>query len=170
MIATDDFFHIQPSSYCSASAPVAHVVMVPTRIIILFVGFKGASDLTECRREPPPLALGHLQRADTFRTPKMFERVRLRRPANAKMAMHPFTSRVSPAARRIFGRGPFIFQKYPKTTKTIKLHKNMAIILAQIEVSNKFIIFCPLYDTKWSPKGAQHGQNNKYSLKGGHGA
>jgi hypothetical protein len=47
---------------------------------------------------------------------------------------------MAPATRRILG-GSFIFQKYPKTAETIKLREEMAIILAQIKVSNKFVTF-----------------------------
>jgi hypothetical protein len=66
--------------------------------------------------------------------------------------------------------GHLFFRNIRKTAGTIKLHENMAIILAQIEVSNKFITSCTWYGTKWSPKEAQHDQNSKYSPKGGHGA
>ena len=47
MIATGGLLHIQPSSYRPASTPVTHAVMMPVRSINLFVGFAGATDLTE---------------------------------------------------------------------------------------------------------------------------
>jgi hypothetical protein len=50
MIATSAFFHIQPSSYMPASAPITHAVMLPIRAINLYVGFTGASDPSD----PPP--------------------------------------------------------------------------------------------------------------------
>jgi hypothetical protein len=61
-----------------------------------------------------------------------------------------------------------LVQKFQKTGQTIKLYEIIAIILAHIEVSNKFIIFYTWYGAKWNPKGTQHGQNNKSSPKGGH--
>jgi hypothetical protein len=50
MIATSSFYHIQPSSYMPASAPLTHAVMLPIRSINLYVGFTGASDPSD----PPP--------------------------------------------------------------------------------------------------------------------
>jgi hypothetical protein len=50
MIATSAFFHIQPSSYMPASAPITHAVMLPIGAINLYVGFTGASDPSN----PPP--------------------------------------------------------------------------------------------------------------------
>jgi hypothetical protein len=50
MIATGSFYHIQPSSYVPASAPVTHAVMLPIGSINLYVGFTGASDPSD----PPP--------------------------------------------------------------------------------------------------------------------
>jgi hypothetical protein len=50
MIATGGFYHIQPSSYKPASAPISHAVMLPVGSINLFVGFTHAFDPTD----PPP--------------------------------------------------------------------------------------------------------------------
>jgi hypothetical protein len=44
MIATSRFFHIQPSSYCPASAPVTHAGLVSVETINFFVGFTKATD------------------------------------------------------------------------------------------------------------------------------
>jgi hypothetical protein len=49
MIATGNFFHIQPSSYQPASSPLAHSWMVPVGTIILFVRLAGVSDPTKAR-------------------------------------------------------------------------------------------------------------------------
>jgi len=43
MIATGSIYHILPSSYVPASAPVTHAVMLPIGSINLYVGFTGAS-------------------------------------------------------------------------------------------------------------------------------
>ncbi|KAK1663288.1 hypothetical protein QYE76_051447 [Lolium multiflorum] len=62
MIATGNFFHIQPSSYQPASSPLAHAWMVPVGTINLFVGLAGVSDPTErCPGQlPDPVAPGQL--------------------------------------------------------------------------------------------------------------
>jgi hypothetical protein len=53
MIATGGFYHIQPSSYSPASAPISHAVMLPVGSINLFVGFNHAFDPAD----PPPRAI-----------------------------------------------------------------------------------------------------------------
>jgi hypothetical protein len=50
MIATGAFFHIQPSSYVPALAPITHAVMLLIGAINLYVGFTRASDPFD----PPP--------------------------------------------------------------------------------------------------------------------
>src|SRR4051794_32572937 len=44
LVTTGSIFHIQPSSFVPASAPVVHVVMLPISRINLYVGFTGSSD------------------------------------------------------------------------------------------------------------------------------
>ncbi|KAK1641801.1 hypothetical protein QYE76_059606 [Lolium multiflorum] len=62
MIATGNFFHIQPSTYRPASSPLKHAWMVPIGSINLFVGLAGASDPSEPRpsRSHDPFAPGQL--------------------------------------------------------------------------------------------------------------
>ncbi|KAK1678366.1 hypothetical protein QYE76_039214 [Lolium multiflorum] len=62
MIATGNFFHIQPSTYRPASSPLKHAWMVPIGSINLFVGLTGVSDPTEPRpgRSHDPFAPGQL--------------------------------------------------------------------------------------------------------------
>ena len=62
MIATGNFFHIQPSTYRPASSPLKHAWMVPIGSINLFVGLAGVSDPTEPRpgRSHDPFAPGQL--------------------------------------------------------------------------------------------------------------
>jgi hypothetical protein len=50
MIATGGFYHIQPSSYRPASAPISHTVMLPVGSINLFIGFTHAFNPAD----PPP--------------------------------------------------------------------------------------------------------------------
>jgi hypothetical protein len=47
MVATGKLFHIQPSTYCPASAPFTHAMMVLIDTINLFVGFNSAVDPIE---------------------------------------------------------------------------------------------------------------------------
>ena len=56
MIATGPFYHIQPSSYVPASAPITHAVMLPISTINLYVGFTGASDPADPLPGSIPLA------------------------------------------------------------------------------------------------------------------
>ncbi|KAK1681783.1 hypothetical protein QYE76_042631 [Lolium multiflorum] len=60
MIATGNFFHIQPSTYRPASSPLKHAWMVPIGSINLFVGLAGVSDPAEPRpdRAHDPYAPG----------------------------------------------------------------------------------------------------------------
>ena len=60
MIATGNFFHIQPSTYRPASSPLKHAWMVPIGSINLFVGLAGVSDPAEPRpgRSYDPFAPG----------------------------------------------------------------------------------------------------------------
>ncbi|KAK1678370.1 hypothetical protein QYE76_039218, partial [Lolium multiflorum] len=62
MIATGNFFHIQPSTYRPASSPLKHAWMVPIGSINLFVGLAGVSDPAEPRpgRSHDPFAPGQL--------------------------------------------------------------------------------------------------------------
>ncbi|KAK1643055.1 hypothetical protein QYE76_060860 [Lolium multiflorum] len=62
MIATGNFFHIQPSTYRPASSPLTHAWMVPIGSINLFVGLAGVSDPSEPRpsRSHDPFAPGQL--------------------------------------------------------------------------------------------------------------
>ncbi|KAK1649768.1 hypothetical protein QYE76_067573 [Lolium multiflorum] len=62
MIATGNFFHIQPSTYRPASSPLKHAWMVPIGSINLFVGLAGVSDPSEPRpsRSHDPFAPGQL--------------------------------------------------------------------------------------------------------------
>ncbi|KAK1649430.1 hypothetical protein QYE76_067235 [Lolium multiflorum] len=62
MIATGNFFHIQPSTYRPASSPLKHAWMVPIGSINLFVGLAGVSDPTEPRpgRSHDPFEPGQL--------------------------------------------------------------------------------------------------------------
>ncbi|KAK1681323.1 hypothetical protein QYE76_042171 [Lolium multiflorum] len=62
MIATGNFFHIQPSTYRPASSPLKHAWMVPIGSINLFVGLAGVSDPSETRpsRSHDPFAPGQL--------------------------------------------------------------------------------------------------------------
>jgi hypothetical protein len=60
MIAACAFFHIQQSSYMSASAPITHTVMLPIGAINLCVGFTGASDPFDPPPRTVPLAEAHL--------------------------------------------------------------------------------------------------------------
>jgi hypothetical protein len=56
MITTGSFYHIQPSNYVSASAPVTHTVMLPIESINLYVGFMRASDPSDQPPQVIPLA------------------------------------------------------------------------------------------------------------------
>ncbi|KAK1699137.1 hypothetical protein QYE76_015834 [Lolium multiflorum] len=62
MIATGNFFHIQPSTYRPASSPLKHAWMVPIGSINLFVGLAGVSDPAEPRpgQSHDPFAPGQL--------------------------------------------------------------------------------------------------------------
>ncbi|KAK1648903.1 hypothetical protein QYE76_066708 [Lolium multiflorum] len=62
MIATGNFFHIQPSTYRPASSPLKHAWMVPIGSINLFVGLASVSDPAEPRpdRAHDPFAPGQL--------------------------------------------------------------------------------------------------------------
>src|SRR4051812_28747869 len=55
LVATGSIFHIQPSSFVPASAPVVHAVMLPIGRINLYVGFTGSSDLADPMPRSTPL-------------------------------------------------------------------------------------------------------------------
>ncbi|KAK1665967.1 hypothetical protein QYE76_054126 [Lolium multiflorum] len=80
MIATGNFFHIQPSTYRPASSPLKHAWMVPIGSINLFVGLAGVSDPSEPRpsRSHDPFAPGSSSPL-LARSPARYTR-RLRRP------------------------------------------------------------------------------------------
>src|SRR3954453_18458329 len=55
LVATGSIFHIQPSSFVSASAPVVHAAMLPIGSIKLYVGFTGSSDPADPMPRSTPL-------------------------------------------------------------------------------------------------------------------
>src|SRR3954469_283308 len=55
LITTGSIFHIQPSSFIPASAPVIHAVMLPIGRINLYVGFTGSSNPADPMPRSTPL-------------------------------------------------------------------------------------------------------------------
>src|SRR3954451_23846539 len=55
LVTTGSIFHIQPSSFVPASAPVTHAVMLPIGRINLYVGFTGSSDPADPMPRSTPL-------------------------------------------------------------------------------------------------------------------
>src|SRR3954454_11422640 len=55
LVATGSIFHIQPSSFVPASAPIVQAVMLPIGRINLYVGFTGSSDPADPMPRSTPL-------------------------------------------------------------------------------------------------------------------
>src|SRR4051812_2518384 len=55
LVATGSIFHIQPSSFVPASAPIVQAVMLPIGRINLYVGFTGSSEPADPKPRSTPL-------------------------------------------------------------------------------------------------------------------
>src|SRR4051812_13179177 len=55
LVATGSIYHIQPSSFVPASAPVLHTIMLPIGRINLYVSFTGSSDPADPMPRSSPL-------------------------------------------------------------------------------------------------------------------